>query len=88
MLQQVTGAEIFAGSTEAGRAWAVAHREEIEQMVDERLMDLKARKVRNIYADQEVRKEFNRLRARYPEEVFGPYAYVWLLERRLNGASI
>ena len=86
MLESISGAEIFAGFTEDGRAWAIAHREEIEQLVGAMVADLRQRKVRSIYGDQEVRKEFYRLRARYPEEVFGIYAYVWLLERRMREA--
>lgn len=84
-MQEITGAEIFAGFMEDGRSWAVAHAAELEELVGLRIEDLKARGVRRPLEDREVRKEFFRLRARHPEAVFGTYAYLWLIERRLRG---
>lgn len=83
---QITGAEVFAGFMEDGRAWAIEHAAELEEMVAQRLEDLKERGVRRPLEDQEVRKEFFRLRAKYPDAVFGTYAYLWLIERQMRGA--
>lgn len=83
-----SGAQVFAGFMEEGRAWAVEHAPELEALVDARIQDLQQRGVSRPLEDQEVRKEFFRLRAQHPESVFGPYAYIWLIERKMNGSPL
>lgn len=78
--------QILQGWKEDANAWAIAHQEELLQMAQKRLEDLLKRSVRDPAKDPAVIREFRELQNR-TEEAWGPYAYIYLLEKMLHLAQ-
>ena len=78
--------EMFSGFLVQGLAWVEQHRDELLEIAGQRATEMRVRGASDPYRDSRVRGDLLILQNRYPDEVFGPYALPWLIDKMLKEA--